>query len=220
MTFWEARVAYNRPPLRHRFWDWMTLSWVTLPNPFVKMWATEKSSYWPYFDKTLTKSQPTLSSPLPPPQPTVQETSLGVPASSEDHKLSEFPEIDTCADLLSTLHADGVPPQTSKAFQVSVTSLKQSGQNPSFSVKIQSGVVTISFFRFHNQLRMGILCFSPNYCLGQLVQDQGPIGSIHWACWKNKDSAQSIQAKREALRLKLWIVSIEGFWWKCLPRQF
>ena len=97
-------------------------------------------------DHTLTKSQPTLSSPLPPPQPTVLETSLGVPASSEDHKLSEFPEIDTCADLLSTLHADGVPPQTSKAFQVSVTSLKQSGQNPSFSVKIQSGVVTIRFF--------------------------------------------------------------------------
>ena len=149
-----------------------------MPNPFIKMWTQRNQ----IIDHTLTKSQPTLSSPLPPPQPTVLETSLGVPASSEDHKLSEFPEIDTCADLLSTLHADGVPPQTSKAFQVSVTSLKQSGQNPSFSVKIQSGVVTISFFRFHNQLRMGILCFSPNYCLGQLVQDQGPIGSIHWAC--------------------------------------
>ena len=112
-------------------------------------------------DHTLTKSQPTLSSPLPPPQPTVLETSLGVPASSEDHKLSEFPEIDTCADLLSTLHADGVPPQTSKAFQVSVTPLKQSGQNPSFSVKIQSGVVTIRFFSFSQLITHGHFIFQP-----------------------------------------------------------
>ena len=65
---------------------------------------------------------------------------------------------------------------------------------------------------------MGILYFSPNYFLGQLVQDQGPIGSIHWACWK-KDSAQSIQAKREE-EIEIEIVNFySGFWWKCLPRQ-